>query len=43
MRGDHCTLCDITHGTLREKPAFADLRCSLGVPVDVVHRNEQDA
>jgi hypothetical protein len=40
-RGDHCTLCDITHGTLREKPSFAELRCSLGIPVDVVHRNEQ--
>ncbi len=42
IRGDHCTLCDITHGALREKPSFAQLRCSLDVPVEVVHRNEQD-
>lgn len=41
LRGRHCGLCDITHGTLREKPAFRDLACSLAVPVDVWHRNEQ--
>jgi hypothetical protein len=43
LRGRHCGLCDITHGTLREKPAFRDLACSLAVPVDVWHRNEQTA
>ena len=41
LRGKHCGLCDITHGRLREKPEFDTLRCSLGMPVDVWHRNEQ--
>jgi len=44
MRGDaHCALCDITHGAVRKKSAFDTLSCSLAVPVDVVHRNEQSA
>ena len=43
LRGRHCGLCEITHGRLRAKPEFEALRCSLGVPVDVWHRNEQTA
>ncbi len=41
LRGRHCGLCDITHGRLRAKPEFDTLRCSLGMPVEVWHRNEQ--
>lgn len=36
-----CSLCDITHGRLRRKAEFDDLRDRLGVPFDVVHRNER--
>ena len=37
----HCALCDITHAGARRKPGFAALVASLGVPSEVVHRNEQ--
>jgi hypothetical protein len=36
-----CALCDITHGPVRRKKAFDALRARLGVPFDVVHRNER--
>ena len=36
-----CALCDITHGTFRRKDAFDAVLARVGVPVDVVHRNEQ--
>jgi hypothetical protein len=38
-----CSLCDITHGRLRRKAEFDALRDRLGVPFDVVHRNERSA
>ena len=38
----HCDLCDITHGGVRRKAAFDDLLGELPVPVEVLHRNEQD-
>jgi len=41
LRGRHCGLCDITHGTLRRKPAFDEFTCTLDLPFDVWHRNEQ--
>jgi hypothetical protein len=41
LRGAHCGLCDITHGRLRRKSAWDDFVCTLSVPVEVVHRNEQ--
>jgi hypothetical protein len=41
LRGNHCALCDITHSGIRRKGAFDELTCSLSVPVEVVHRNEQ--
>jgi len=37
----HCTLCDITHGTMREKAAWRTFRAGLPVPFDVVHLNER--
>jgi hypothetical protein len=37
----HCALCDITHGGLRRRPGF-DVACArLGVPVTLLHRDEQ--
>ncbi len=36
-----CALCDITHGPVRRKREFDALRARLGVPFDVVHRNER--
>lgn len=41
LRGAHCALCDITHSSVRRKAGFDELTCSLGVPVEVLHRNEQ--
>ena len=37
-----CALCDIAHGTFRRKEAFDAVLTSVGIPTDVVHRNEQD-
>jgi hypothetical protein len=36
----HCSLCDITHSPIRRKREWDDLVRHLGVPVDLVHRNE---
>lgn len=36
-----CALCDITHGPVRRKKTFDAFRARLGVPFDVVHRNER--
>ncbi len=38
-----CALCDITHGPLRRKKAFDAFRARVGVPFDVVHRNERNS
>lgn len=39
----HCSLCDVTHGTLRRKAEFDEMRARLGVTFDLVHRDERDA
>lgn len=36
-----CSLCDITHGRVRRKREFDEFRVRLGIPFDVVHRNER--
>ena len=36
-----CSLCDITHGKVRRKREFDEFRVRLGIPFDVVHRNER--
>jgi hypothetical protein len=42
LRGTaHCALCDITHGAVRMKPAFAALQQRCPVPVRLVHLNER--
>jgi hypothetical protein len=36
-----CALCEITHGPAWRKRSFDAFRARLGVPFDVVHRNER--
>ena len=36
----HCALCDITHATVRRKPAWDTMAARLGVPVSLVHLDE---
>lgn len=38
----HCDLCDVTHGGVRRKAAFDELIAAVPIPVEVLHRNEQD-
>jgi hypothetical protein len=37
----HCSLCDITHGSVRERPEWRACRDDLSVPFATVHRDEQ--
>jgi hypothetical protein len=37
----HCALCDITHGSVRERPEWQACRDDLSVPFATVHRDEQ--
>lgn len=39
----HCALCDITHGSVRERPEWRECRDDLTVPFATVHRDEQSA
>ena len=39
----HCSLCDITHGTFRERSDWQACRDGLPVPFDTVHRDELPA
>ena len=36
-----CSLCEITHGRLRRRPDFDAAVARLGVPVELVHRDER--
>jgi hypothetical protein len=36
-----CALCDITHGGLRRRPEFDQAAAALGIPFDLLHRDEQ--
>jgi hypothetical protein len=38
----HCSLCDLTHGVVREREEWRALVRRLGVPVALVHLNERD-
>lgn len=42
LRGQSCSLCDITHSTLRRKAAWDDSVRALGIPFELVHLNEMD-
>jgi hypothetical protein len=37
----HCSLCDITHGSVRERSEWKVCRAELPVPFDTFHRNDQ--
>ena len=37
----HCSLCDITHGSLRQRPEWTTCQAGLPVPFDTFHRNDQ--
>lgn len=37
----HCSLCEITHGLVRERADWKKCRAGLAVPFDTYHRDEQ--
>ena len=37
----HCSLCEITHGSVRERPAWRVCQAGLPVPFDTFHRDDQ--
>lgn len=37
----HCSLCEITHGSIRQRPAWKTCQADLPVPFDTYHRNDQ--
>ena len=39
----HCALCDITHGSVREKASWRAARAELAVPFRAVHLDERSA
>ncbi len=39
----HCSLCDVTHGSLREKRAWRSQRDALPLPFTAVHLDERNA
>lgn len=38
-----CSLCSVTHGSLRRKPQWDEMVAGLEIPVRLVHRNETSA
>ena len=39
----HCALCGLTHGRVRERPAWRAFRASLPVPVAAFHLDDRPA
>jgi hypothetical protein len=37
----HCSLCEITHGLVRERSTWRACRAGLPIPFDTYHRNDQ--
>jgi len=37
----HCSLCEITHGSVRQRPGWKACQAGLPVPFDTFHRNDQ--
>ncbi len=37
----HCSLCDITHGSVRARPEWVACTEALDVPFETYHRNDQ--
>ncbi len=42
LRGQSCSLCDITHSPLRRKAAWDARVRALGIPFELVHLNEME-
>lgn len=42
LRGQSCSLCDITHSTIRRKAAWDARVRALGIPFELVHLNEME-
>ena len=42
LRGESCSLCDITHSPFRRKAAWDRQVTALGIPFDLLHLNELD-
>ncbi len=42
FKNTHCSLCDITHNFAWKKRAWRECETNFGVPIDLVHLNEQD-
>jgi hypothetical protein len=36
----HCSLCDITHGSFRQKSEWKSLKVQLPIPFDTYHRDD---
>jgi hypothetical protein len=36
-----CALCDITHGGVKRRPEFDETAATLGIPFDLLHRDER--
>ncbi len=43
LRGQSCSLCDITHSPFRRKAAWDAAVADLGIPITLVHLNEMSA
>ena len=37
----HCSLCEITHGSVRQRPEWKACQAGLPVPFETYHRNDQ--
>ncbi|MEY4229515.1 MAG: hypothetical protein RLZZ362_364 [Actinomycetota bacterium] len=37
----HCSLCEITHGSVRQRPEWKVCRAGLPVPFETFHRDDQ--
>ena len=37
----HCSLCEITHGSVRQRPEWKACQAGLPVPFDTYHRDDQ--
>lgn len=42
LRGESCSLCDITHSPWRRKAEWDAAAAALGIPFDLLHLNELD-
>lgn len=43
LRGEHCSLCEITHAGIGRKKSWDAAVSALGIPFTLLHLNEMDA